>query len=566
MGARAVSEARSAIVACFAFAVSASACHPTVASTQRTTPQAPNVVAGDLDAKVLLGDFPFRATQLGAGPARVVASGPIVEGERLGAFVDIPADACLLAYARASSSLEDLDVVVFAEEGNPIAADEGPDAHPTVLVCPPHPDRVYLAVHAASGEGLVALAAQIAPRERAAEVAMKLNARGARGEGSRSAEAWPGLDEKVHAHRAALGGHWDETKRVAVTADARMETVVPLSADANQCIDVLAVADDGVALIELEVADDNGRVLARAHEGARERTVLLCTTRALAGSLHLRPHVGNGLAAVVVAKIPLEDASELSEKPDTAWYATSRSVDQAKKSLESELLRAGYVAGVPMGSGLLSLGKRAQVAIDPTPQACSRVDVMAGAPLSLFDARVWDDHGVLVASGEGSSQVALFVCRAQKAQLELEAHGRPGPFGVVMRKERWQSQAFMQKPLAASRMLARTADAPSFAVEGTLGDARALVVDAAKRHTWEATIAQQSCATTTAGAEGDGTGLTLVAIDAASGDEIDRSHAASSARVRVCTETAPKRVRYELTVSAGKLDVVVGERRAARTP
>lgn len=550
-----------------AFASLACACHTTTVKAQRTTPLAPNVIAGDLDAKILLGDVPFRATQLGAGPARVVASGPITEGERLGAFVDVPQDACLLGYARASSSLDDIDVVVFAEEGNPIAADEAPDSHPTVLVCPPHPDRVYLAVHAAAGEGLVALAAQIAPRDRGAEIAMRLGAHGARGEGSRSAEAWPGLDEKVRAHRAALGGKWEETKRVAVTADARTETVLPISADANQCIDVLAVADDGVALIDLEVADDGGHVLARAREGSRERAVLLCTTRPLAAaSLHLRPHVGNGLAAVVVAKIPLEDASELTERPDTAWYATSRSVDQAKKTLEGELLRAGYGAGANVGSGSLSLGKRAQLPLDPTPSQCSRVDVMAGAPLSLFDARVWDDHGVLVASAEGASQVALFVCRAQKTQLEIEARGRPGPFGVVMRKERWQSQAFMQRPLAASRMLARTADAPSFAVEGTLGDARAVVVDSAKRHTWEATIATQSCATTTAGAEGDGTGVTLVAFDAQSGDELDRSHAASSARVRVCTEAAARRVRYELTVSAGKLDVVIGDRRAPHAP
>ncbi len=544
-----------------------SACRTTTTPIQKNALQPPNVIAGDLDAKVLLGDVPFRATQLGAGPARVVASGPIAEGERLGAFVEVPQDACLLGYARASSSVEDIDVVVFAEEGNPIAADEGPDSHPTVLMCPPHPDRVYLAVHAAAGEGLVALAAQIAPRDRAPEIAMKLGARGARGEGSRSAEAWPGLEEKVRARRTALGGKWDETKRVAVTADARTETVLPIAADANQCIDVFAVADDGVALLDLEVQDENGHALARAREGARERAILLCTTRPLASaSLHLRPHVGNGLAAVVVAKIPLEDASELTERADTAWYATSRTLDQAKKTLEGELVRAGYGAGANVGSGSLSLGKRAQVPLDPSPAQCSRVDIMAGAPLSLFDARVWDDHGALVASGEGASQVALFVCRAQKTQLEIEARGRPGPFGVVMRKERWQSQAFMQKPLAASRMLARTADAPTFAVDGTLGDARAVVVDSAKRHTWDAAVPAQSCATTTAGAEGDGTGLTLVAFDAQSNDELDRSHAASSARVRVCAEASAKRVRYELTVSAGKLDVVIGERRTPHAP
>jgi hypothetical protein len=524
--------------------------------------QAPNVVNGDLDAKLLLGDIPFRATQLGAGPARIVASGPIGEGERLGAFVDVPADQCLLGYARGSSSIDDIDVVVFAEEGNPIATDEGPDSHPAVVMCPPHPDRVYLAVHAAAGEGLVALAAQIAPRDHAAEIAMKLGAHGARGEGPRSAEAWPGLDERVRARRAALGGHWEETKRVAVTADARSETVLPLAADANTCVDVLAVSDDAVALIDLEVSDGEGRVIARAHEGSHDRALVVCTTMALSGSLHLRPHVGSGLAAVVVAKLPIEEATELSETPQSAWYATARTVDQAKKTLDGELSRAGYAAGTNAGGGALTLGRRASLSLDPTPNACTRVDVMAGTPLSLFDARVWDDRGALVAAGEGASQVALFVCKAQKTQLELEARGRPGPFGVVMRKERWQSQAFMQKPLAASRMLARSADAPMFTVEGTLGDARALVVDAAKRSTWEASIPPQTCSVTAVGAEGDGTGVTLLATDAASGDELDRSHAASSARVRVCAEAAARRVKYELTVSAGKLDVVVGERKS----
>ena len=543
--------------------VALAACHASSA-VRSAAPRAPEIVGGDLDAKVLLGDMPYRAAQLGAGPARVVAAGPITEGERLGAFVEIPAGACLLAYARASSSVDDIDVVAFAEEGNPIASDEMPDAHPTVLVCPPHPDRVYVAVHAAAGEGLVALAAQIAPKERASEMASRLGARGGRGEGARSAEAWPGLDERVRAHRAALGGHWEETKRVAVTADARTETILPVAAEANQCLDVFAVGDDSVALLDLEVADDGGRVVARAREGARERSVVVCTATALSGSLHLRPHVGNGLAAVVVARLPIDEASELTDKPETVWYATTRSVDQAKHALDGDLARAGYAAGVSAGGGSLVLGRRASLPLDPTPNACSRVDVVAGAPLTLFDARVWDDRGALVASGEGASQVALFVCRAQKTQLELEARGRPGPFGVVMRKERWQSQAFLQRPLAASRMLARSADAPSFAVEGTLGDARALVVDAAKRATWEATVPPKTCVVTTAGAEGDGTGLTLLAFDAASGtsDELDRSHAASSARVRVCASDAARKVRYELTVSAGKLDVVVGERRS----
>lgn len=281
--------------------------------------------------------------------------------------------------------------------------------------------------------------------------------------------------------------------------------------------------------------------------------------------VHLRPHVGNGLAAVVIAHLPVEQAGDLTETPKIAWYATTRSVEQGRRALDAALARVGYAPGTNAGGGSLALGRRSSLSLDPTPNACSRVDVVAGAPLALFDARVWDERGALVASGEGASQVALFVCRAQKTQLELEARGRPGPFGVVVRKERWQSPAFLQKPLAASRMLARSADSPSFGVGGTLGDARVLVVDAGKRATWEDMVAPKTCAVTTAGAEGNGVGLTLVALDAASGaagEALDWSHAASSARVRVCSTTAARKVKYELTVSAGRLDVVVGERRS----
>ncbi len=87
------------------------------------------------------------------------------------------------------------------------------------------------------------------------------------------------------------------------------------------------------------------------------------------------------------------------------------------------------------------------------------------------------------------------------------------------------------------------------------------MVDAGKRATWDGAIPPKACVVTTAGAEGEGTGLTLVALENGT-DELDRSHAATSARVRVCATDAARRVRYELTVGAGKLDVVVGERRS----
>ena len=36
-------------------------------------------------------------------------------------------------------------MTAFSDEGNPVAVDEGQDPKPTLLLCPPHPDRLYLA-------------------------------------------------------------------------------------------------------------------------------------------------------------------------------------------------------------------------------------------------------------------------------------------------------------------------------------------------------------------------------------------------------------------------------------
>jgi hypothetical protein len=55
-------------------------------------------------------------------------------------------------------------------------------------------------------------------------------------------------------------------------------------------------------------------------------------------------------------------------------------------------------------------------------------------------------------------------------------------------------------------------------------------------------------------------------IDVASGEELDRSHGATSADARACAGDGARRVRVELSATSGKLDAVVGDRRIARSP
>lgn len=527
----------------------------------------PRVEAGALNAKALVEGLAANASKLGAGPLSIVASGETSEGERLGAFVHIPESTCLLAYARGSSSVEDVDVAAFAEEGNPIASDEGPDAHPAVVVCPEHAGRVYLVVHTASGEGLVALAAQQVPRERAAEVARVLGARGGAGQGPRPADAWPGLEDHVRVHRETLGGKWEETRRVAVTLDSRAPTALGFSLKANECIDAVVIPDEDVAIVDLEAQDADGRLVARSRDAGRDRALTLCSPLAIDGRLVMRPHVGNGLAAVVLAHAPIERLRDAGGKAQLAWVSARGPLEPNRSARESDLVNDGYPAAVVNKNGVLVIGRRSTIPLELTsPRAakaasvCSRVDVVGGEPLALVDAEIWDDTGTLVSRTYGASSATVFSCARAKVDLELEARGRPGPFAVMARPERWNDPAFAAHPLAASRMLAASTTGVAAHIEGAPLPVRSFVLDATHRAAFEEKVPGGRCLAVAAGGEGEGGGLELRAFDAGTQEELDRDSGSLSAEVHVCAaDKQPRTLRIEVR-GVGKLDVVVGER------
>jgi hypothetical protein len=525
-------------------------------------PPAPLAAAGQLDARALLGDLPARALRLGAGEATVVASGEAVENGWVGAFVDVPAEDCLLAYARAASSVEDVDVAVYSEEGAALAVDEGRDVHPTVLLCGPHPARVYAAAHVVDGEGLVAVGAQLVAHDRAEIVARSLGARGSVAGGPRPASAWPGLDDALRAHRLELGGTWEEIRRVALPVDARLPTTVSLPVEADQCVDALVLADSGAAELDVEALDGEGRVVARSRSGSGPSTLTVCSPVTMAGTLSIRPHVGLGLAAVVLGHAPAEIAHDLTARPDLEWIAATVPVDAARKEREALLAKSGYDPSRGGATGSLTLGRRIAVALDlkPLGTPCGRIDVVGGAPLGLVDALVRDDAGLSLGSDRASSSLTLFACGRGPVHLELEAIGRPGPFVVTLRPERWSDAAFAARPLAASRMLGRSARGPQRLLTGREGAVRTASLSADRTFAWSETVAAGKCLYVTVGGEGAGSGIELFALDDA-GTVIDRAEGAHAASVHACAPPAGAApMHFEARASAGQLEAVVGER------
>ena len=552
-----------------ALALGSSACGAHAApAASASTPAllaTPHVVVGALQAAPLLADLPARASKLGAGPLAIVASGPMSEGERLGAFVDVPLDACLLAYGRASPSLEDIDLAAFAEEGNPVAVDEGPDPKPTILLCPPHPARVYVAAHAASGEGLCVVAAQLVPKDRAAEIGRAVGARGSGSGAPRTPEAWPGLDDLVRQHRAAVGGTWEEQRRVAIAVDTRAVSAVAFTVEEGGCTDALVVPDDDVAIVDVDVLDAEGRLVGRAKDGGPARSVTVCSPLALNGSLQVRPHVGRGLVAVVVAKTKAGGERDLLTRPDVAWVAPAQPLEATRAARNALLAKAGYAPPMSSLTGQLQLGRRATVAVELSGGGgCTRVDVVAGAPLALVEVALWDDGGALLGSNDGAGDATVFTCGKGKARIDLATRGRPGPYVVLTRTERWKDPAFVAHPLAAGRMLGRAATSPQSILEGSAGPVRHAVLDSAHQIVQNTSINAGSCLRVAIGAEGDGTGLEARLFDAVTGEEIDRAHGQNAASLRACAgSSAARSVRFEVRATAGKLDVVIGERSLA---
>ncbi|MEO6572238.1 MAG: hypothetical protein ABIP89_00265, partial [Polyangiaceae bacterium] len=163
--------------------------------------------------------------------------------------------------------------------------------------------------------------------------------------------------------------------------------------------------------------------------------------------------------------------------------------------------------------------------------------------------------------GGASGSIALFVCGRSRAQLELESRGRPGPFSVLARAERWKDVAFAAHPVASARMMARAASGPSMMHEGFPLAAKSFSLDPGRRISYGENLAPGQCLKVAVGVEGEGSGVELRVFDAGSSDELDRSVAEWSAAVRACASpTGPRAVRVEIRGTSGKLEAIVGER------
>jgi hypothetical protein len=427
-----------------------------LAGCASTPPPAPHAaparfgkVEGRPDAKAWLP--PSSGSQ-----AEVLAVEGGVAGDRITSLLEVPEGDCAIAIARATPSVDDVDLFAYGEDGAVLGSDESSDKAPALLVCPPHPRRILIMARIAAGHGLVAIGAErvaVRDAERAA------NAYGVRyhpGEIAKRMTLWPGLDEKLEQHRQRIGGRWIDLRRVAVPLDARTPTRVSAAIEAERCLDVLVAPSDEVTAVDVVLLGEDGTVLGRAQTDGRDRSLIVCSPTPASVSLELRPHLGIGVAVLMLSRSDEGSEADIDAETLRLDVFAFGTVAEERKRHEREQTARGYGTPRVAASGSLPLGRRLSYSLE-LPDGCVRLDWVSGAPLRSVEAWLYAPDGALWAAERGKNP-QLFRCGPKSsARLDVSSLSRPGPFALELYPEPGTPKVLEKYPLAASRLLARMA-------------------------------------------------------------------------------------------------------------
>jgi hypothetical protein len=330
------------IVATAAIACSLVACAPRGPAAPATPVAAPVVVAVTPPSVQRAVEAVAAAEVAGAGRAARLAEGILFEGERIGAFVDVPVEDCLLVLARGAASVADLDLVLWSDEGEWLAGDERRDADPSVILCPPHPGRVHAMGLVASGRGAVSLTAQRVPRAREARV-----------------RSW------LVSLRPTFDRGDERARRTLVHANPDVPTLVPFELEAGACAEVRAAGSGATADPDVTLVDSRGVVRRKAPVDTADAVRFsFCAREAFEGQIAVRSRLGQADVVVAVRKAPRDQ-----------WEAERRRVEDVDPATEA---RAPVTLRLPADdtasaqAGLLERGLRSLVGV-------TAVQVLRGA-------------------------------------------------------------------------------------------------------------------------------------------------------------------------------------------
>jgi hypothetical protein len=496
--------------------------------------------------------------------SEVVAVQAGVAGDRVSSLIEVPEKSCALIIARATSTIEDLDLLIYGEDGTTLGTDEGADRTPALLICPPHPNRMFVSARIAAGHGLVAIGMERVEPKDAERVARLYHAKNHAGGAEARLSAWPGLDERIAEHRRLIGGSWQDIRRVAVPLDTRIASRLSADVEAARCLDVLVIPSDDVSHLDVAVLDAEGRIVGRAAASGRDRSIIVCSPTPAQITVDMRPHAGSGIGVVMMSRS--RDGSERdidARMLKFDVYPTGDLADTRSKH-ETRLQALGYPKPKQLATGSLVVGRRTRTELE-LPKGCVRLDVLTGLPVRSIDAEVWSADGNLLARGNGSAAVGLFLCtKGGKARLDVEPLTRPGPFALEMRTEREPPDIFLDHPLAASRLISHMVERGVVRTGAQVGKAVRFDLGPERLESMDLLVPIGRCMDVTLALGSDASGAEIRLIDTASGSELAFARGNHATSARACALDTARGgslyLRAELRVVSGKTAALVATR------
>ncbi|MCL2823524.1 MAG: hypothetical protein FWD57_05980 [Polyangiaceae bacterium] len=514
----------------------------------------------DQDVMSLLGPPSQRLRSERVGPLRVIASGGMIPGDRVGGFIKAPSDSCIVSYARGTRSVEDLDILVFDDAGTTLMADTSVGPSPAVVVCPPHPERIYIMARLASGQGFVALGVHAFQPSRRKAVAQALDARSSREDddaSSRDASA-AGAAREIDKRREELGGHWTEVQNGGVPLGPRTPTYLSASLPAGRCLDFLVIPNIEVRGLQMEVADERGVVITQGQTRGSGRVALVCSPVDTTLTLDLRPHHGFGFATVVISKSEVGAERELAVRPDARRAGPMLPLDEVSRKLSTSLAQVSVSQERPkvVGRGTLRAGAAA-IHKHKLPIGCTRIDALVGTPLTGVRVSMW--HGdTLWARSDGGEIATVFGCTDQPTEVEIEAEatGQAGQYAIEARTESEVPARLRTNTVAAARLLARVNAGGTPVPYSALHGVKPVDIDDSNRSTMSVSVPSRSCRTVVAALGPGATGVGLVAV--VGGEVVERKHGNEVSTMRLCSGNNQIRAEVRVSVAAGRTQALVG--------
>jgi hypothetical protein len=386
--------------------------------------------SGDDELSATMRAIGNQLRSAGIEASRESFRGFLTTGARTTSKFNVPANTCATLIAIASRAVHDMDAALYSPEGDLLAVDSQPDAHPTMQVCTgAEPRALYYALQVYEGAGTFVVAmflGEQATLERAAKLL------GARPTLARLGNAETDGPGRVAAFREGLQRRGFEPLHAPMRMQlARDQDIrVALRVKPGQCYTAAGFALEGLRDVDLRVLDDEGGEVARDESREEDASAQFCASRRAEYAAELRGVDGAGTALLMVFEAEAASIGGLSglwlgERP--LARAATVPLDEALAAAARRSTDDGFKPGRALLTGRLGPGEVIAQPFALAAQRCARIHAVGGPGVRKLSLIAKDTAGQTLASAEGRADTTyVHVCSATARELELQLHAAAG--------------------------------------------------------------------------------------------------------------------------------------------